>query len=372
LQINVNYKGRNLFLDGDVEIARYDVPEFPMLDTLVKRQRGFFWQPEEIQDIIRDKNDFASLNEHEKHIFVSNLLRQTLLDSIQGRAPSEVFTPITSVPEAEIWTQTWAFSETIHSYSYTYIVRNIFANPSEIFESMPTIKEVVDCGEDISQYYDDLSQYNKMVDLYGYNYEYAVGEYDDIEVLTLREHKEKLWKCLMSVNILEGIRFYVSFACSWSFAERKLMEGNAKIIKLIARDENLHLASTQYMLRELRRKDPEFEQIAKDTEAECVQMFMDAVKQEKEWADYLFKDGSMIGLNANILKQYVDYIARQRMKAVELPCDIDVKVNPLPWTMKWIGGKEVQNAPQETNITSYTVGQVKSDLDKNSLKGLKL
>jgi ribonucleoside-diphosphate reductase beta chain len=371
MEINVDYTKRKMFLNGDVSIARYDQLKYPMLDTLVKRQRSFFWQPEEIQDIGRDKSDFNLLQPHEKHIFVSNLLRQTLLDSIQGRAPSEVFTPITSVPEAEIWTQTWAFSETIHSYSYTYIVRNIFANPSEVFDKMPSIQEVVDCGVDISKFYDELAIYNKLVDIYGYDAD--VGHHEiTLDPLNEYEHKKRLWKCLMSVNILEGIRFYVSFACSWAFAERKTMEGNAKIIKLIARDENLHLASTQYMLRELKKEDADFAQIAEETESECIQMFNEAIRQEKEWADYLFKDGSMIGLNANILKQYVDYIAKQRMKAVDLPCELEVKTNPLPWTNKWIGGKEVQNAPQEVNITSYQVGAIKSDLDSDSLKGFKL
>lgn len=365
-ELEVNYKGRKMFLDGNVSIARYDSPNYPMLATLKDRQLSYFWRPEEIQDVNKDKSDFSNLQDHEKHIFVSNLLRQTLLDSIQGRAPSEVFTPITSVPEAEIWTQTWAFSETVHSYSYTYIIRNVFANPSEIFEKLPQIQEVVECSVDISKYYEELSKYNQLVDLYGYGYDSEIGK------LNLYDHKKLLWKCLMSVNILEGIRFYVSFACSWAFAERKLMEGNAKIIKLIARDENLHLASTQYMLRTLKTEDPEFADIAKETEQECIDMFNEAIQQEKEWADYLFKDGSMIGLNANILKQYVDYIAKQRMKAVDLPCDIEGNTNPLPWTNKWIGGKEVQNAPQQVNITSYMVGSIKSDLDKNTLKGMKL
>ena len=359
-----------MFLDGEMSIARYDQPGFPLLDTLVKRQRGFFWQPEEIQDVNKDKVDFQSLTDHEKHIFVSNLLRQTLLDSVQGRAPSEVFTPIASVPEVEIWTQTWAFSETVHSYSYTYIIRNIFPNPSSIFDKMVDIKEVADCGTDISSYYEKLDWYNKVVSLYGYG-ESVVNLDGEEVILSEKEHKKLLWLTLMSVNILEGVRFYVSFACSWAFAERKLMEGNAKIIKLIARDENLHLASTQYMLRELKR-DPIFKQIAEETENQCVEMFNSAVHQEKDWAKYLFKDGSMVGLNENILCQYVDYIAKQRMKAVDLPCEIDISTNPLPWTLKWIGGKEMQDAPQEVSKSSYVVGSVKSDLSSDMLKNIKL
>jgi len=361
MALNVDYKGRKMFLDGSVDIARYDQIQYPTLDRIVKQQRGFFWVPEEINDINKDKVDFRKLNEHEQHIFISNLLRQTLLDSIQGRAPSEVFSPITSVPEAEIWTQTWAFSETIHSYSYTYIIRNVFSNPDEVFGRMPEIQEIVDCSVDVSKYYNELDDFNKLVSLYGYE-----------DGRTLRKHKELLWKCLMSVNILEGVRFYVSFACSWNFAERKLMEGNAKIIKLIARDENLHLASTQYMLRELVRTDPEFAEIAKETEQECIELFNAAIDQEKDWAKYLFKDGSMVGLNENILCEYVDYIAKQRMKVVGLPSDIEITQNPLPWTLKWIGGKEMQPAAQETNITSYRIGGLKSDVSKNSFKGFEL
>lgn len=361
MALTVDYTGRNMFLDGSVDIARYDQIQFAGLDKFVKQQRGYFWVPEEINDINKDKEDFRSLSENEQHIFVSNLLRQTLLDSIQGRAPSEVFSPITSVPEAEIWTQTWAFSETIHAYSYTYIIRNIFAKPDEIFAKMPMIQEIVDCSSDIACFYDNLDHYNKMVDLFGYT-----------DGRSLLEHKKLLWKCLMSVNILEGIRFYVSFACSWNFAERKLMEGNAKIIKLIARDENLHLGSTQYMLRELVRTDPDFATISKETEQECVQMFQDAIDQEKAWAKYLFKEGSMVGLNEKILCEYVDYIAKARMKAVGLPCDIEITQNPLPWTSKWIGGKEMQPAPQETNITSYIVGGLNTNIDKGSLNKFKL
>jgi ribonucleoside-diphosphate reductase beta chain len=356
MTLTVDYTGRGMFLDGSVDIARYDQPQFPALDRFVKQQRGFFWVPEEINDINKDKEDFRSLTEHEQHIFISNLLRQTLLDSIQGRAPSEVFSPITSVPEAEIWTQTWAFSETIHSYSYTYIIRNIFPKPDEIFSKMPSIMEIVDCSNDISHYYDDLDKYNKLVSLYGYT-----------DGRNLHDHKKLLWKCIMSVNILEGIRFFVSFACSWNFAERKLMEGNAKIIKLIARDENLHLGSTQYMLRELVRTDSEFADIAKETEQECIDMFKDAILQEKAWAKYLFKEGSMVGLNENILCDYVDYIAKVRMKAVGLPCDIEISQNPLPWTLKWIGGKEMQPAPQETNITSYRIGGMNTAVDKSAM-----
>lgn len=378
--INVNYKNQPMFFGDDVDIARFDVMEYPLVDKFTENQLGFFWLPQEIQDIIKDKNDFAGLTPHEKHIFTSNLLRQILLDSLQGRAPAETFGPLASVPEVENWIQQWTQSETIHSRSYTHIIRNVYSNPSEVFDKIPQIKEIVSCAADISRYYDELDRYNNLVKLFGYGRVGIVrwidnGKDNIIEEYTtsLYEHKKLFWKCMMSVNILEGVRFYVSFACSWSFAERKLMEGNAKIIKLICRDENLHLGSTQYILKELKKRDSDFAKIAIETESECVQMFQDAIDQEKEWAKYLFKDGSMIGLTEAILVQYVDYIAKQRMKAVDLPNEhIKATQNPLPWTTKWIAGKEMQTAPQETSITSYRIGGMKSDLTADGLKGLKL
>lgn len=370
--VTTNYHGRKLFLDGDLGIARFDVIEYILLDKIVKQQRGYLWQPEEVQDIIKDKQDFATLSPHEQHIFTANLKRQTLLDSIQGRAPAEVFGPLASVPELDIWIQTWTYSETVHSYSYTYIVRNVYADPSKVFDDMGNIQEIVDCARDISEHYDWLDIYNKHVELNGYGSEIWL-DVNDIRTTNLYDHKRALWKALMSVNILEGVRFYVSFACSWAFAERKLMEGNAKIIKLIARDENLHLASTQYLLRELRRTDPDFAKLYDETKDECVAMFESARKQEHEWARYLFKDGSMLGLTENILVQYVDYITKQRMKAVDLPHDhIEVTQNPLPWTNNWISGRDTQDAPQEVTKTQYRVGAVKADITSDTLKGIKL
>lgn len=360
-----NYLKEPMFLGNPVTIARYDQLKYPFLDTLCKKQRGFFWQPEEIQDIIKDKDDFRKLSDHEQHIFKANLMRQTLLDSVQGRAPSEAFTPICSVPEAEIWCQTWAFSETIHSYSYTYILRNIFSDPAIVFDNLESIDEVVDCSDDISKYYDDLISYTNAISYHG-GYNFTTTH------LNLQEHKRRLWLALMAVNILEGVRFYVSFACAWAFAERKLMEGNAKIISLIARDENLHLASTQYMLRTIAKDDKDFAKISKETQDASVKMFLDCVEGEKRWAKYLFKDGSMIGLTENILCDYIDYIARQRMKAIDLPCDINVTANPLPWTAKWIGGKDMQPAPQEVNVTSYVIGGIKPDVGKDTFKDFKL
>tara|TARA_Y100001937_G_scaffold87478_1_gene118375 strand:- start:717 stop:1790 length:1074 start_codon:yes stop_codon:yes gene_type:complete len=348
-----SHLNKKLWFDEGVDIARYDQLKYPQLDKITEKQLGFFWRPEEV-DVSKDKKDFHDLSKHEQHIFTSNLKRQILLDSVQGRAPNLAFLPICSLPELENWIETWSFFETIHSRSYTHIIRNIYPNPSVVFDGILNMKEVVECGKDIAKYYDDLIDNN-------------VGPTNK------KDHKKSLWMCMLSANALEGIRFYVSFACSWAFAELKKMEGNAKIIKFIARDENVHLASTTTLLKLMRKEDPEIERIAKETEQDAIDLFVKVIEQEKQWAEYLFKDGSMIGLNENILKQYVEWIGCKRMRAIGLQCPYTVsQANPLPWTEKWIGGGNVQVAPQETEITSYITGGVKKDIDDKTLKGLSL
>ncbi len=358
------------FLDptGGPTIQRYDTLKYKQFDQLTDKQLGFFWRPEEV-DIYQDAKDFKALTPHEQHIFTSNLKRQILLDSVQGRAPAESFGSIVSLPELENWIITWTFSETIHSRSYTHIIRNIYSNPSKVFDEMLNVKEIVDCADSISGYYDDLIEMAGYYNLLGLGTHTVNGKKVKVD---LYELKKLLYLTLMSVNILEGVRFYVSFACSWAFAELKKMEGNAKIIKLIARDENLHLASTQMMLKLLKKEDKDFEKIAEETEAECIQMFVDAVDQEKDWANYLFKDGSMIGLNAELLHQYIEFIATRRMTNVKLQSPYSIKNNPLPWTQKWISGAEVQVAPQETEITSYVQGGTKQDVSNATFKGFSL
>jgi ribonucleoside-diphosphate reductase beta chain len=358
------------FLDptGGPTIQRYDTLKYKQFDQLTDKQLGFFWRPEEV-DIYKDAKDFKALTEHEQHIFTSNLKRQILLDSVQGRAPAEAFGSIVSLPELENWIITWTFSETIHSRSYTHIIRNIYSNPSKIFDEMLNVKEIVDCADSISGYYDRLIEMTGYYNLLGEGTHTVNGKK---VVVDMYELKKLLYLTLMSVNILEGVRFYVSFACSWAFAELKKMEGNAKIIKLIARDENIHLASTQLMLKLIKQEDKDFEKIAKETEEECVQMFVDAVNQEKAWAEYLFKDGSMIGLNAELLQQYIEFIATRRMTNVKLQSPYIIKNNPLPWTQKWISGAEVQVAPQETEITSYVQGGTKQDVAADTFKGFSL
>jgi ribonucleoside-diphosphate reductase beta chain len=358
------------FLDpsGGPTIQRYDTLKYRQFDQLTDKQLGFFWRPEEV-DIYADAKNFKDLTPHEQHIFTSNLKRQILLDSVQGRAPAESFGTVVSLPELENWIITWTFSETIHSRSYTHIIRNVYNNPSKIFDEMMDIEEIVDCAEDISKNYDELIELAGYYNLLGAGTHTVNGRTVEVD---LYELKKKIWLALMSVNILEGVRFYVSFACSWAFAELKKMEGNAKIIKLIARDENLHLASTQMLLKLLKKDDPDYEKIAQETEQESLKMFVDAVNQEKAWADYLFKDGSMIGLNTQLLGDYIEWIATRRMQNVNLKSPYTVKNNPLPWTQKWISGSEVQVAPQETEISSYVVGAINQDVDDDTFKGFSL
>jgi ribonucleoside-diphosphate reductase beta chain len=371
---NINNKKNHTealaFLDasGAAPIQRYDVLKYRQFDKLTDKQLGFFWRPEEV-DVLRDAKDFKELTEHEQHIFTSNLKRQILLDSVQGRSPNLAFLPIATIPELETWIQTWAFNETIHSRSYTHIIRNVYSNPSDVFDELTEIDEIVDCAVDISKYYDDLIEAVGWYKLLGLGVHQVNGEN---VVVNMYELKKKLWLCLNSVNALEGIRFYVSFACSWAFAELKKMEGNAKIIKLIARDENVHLGSTQTLLKLLPQDDPDYIRIKEETRAECEAMFLSAAKQEKDWAHYLFKDGSMIGLNEQLLAQYVDWLTCKRMTAVGLDCGIKPGSNPLPWTAKWIAGAEVQVAPQETEISSYVIGGTKQDVDGNTFKGFSL
>ena len=372
--LNVNnekyHTEANAFLDGDLGFQRYDTVKYKQFDKLTDKQLGFFWRPEEV-DVSKDSKDFKDLTDHEQHIFTSNLKRQILLDSVQGRAPVEAFGPITSLPELENWIITWTFSETIHSRSYTHIIRNIYNNPTIVFDELADSKEIVECADDISKYYNDLIEYSQYYQLLG---EGTHKVNDKTIEISLYDLKKKIWMCANSVNVLEGIRFYVSFACSWAFAELKKMEGNAKIIKFIASDENVHLASTQYLLSKvLTKEDPDFLKIAEECKEEVSQMFVDAVEQEKEWANYLFKDGSMIGLNAQLLHDYIEWICCKRMTALGMKCPYTTpQANPLPWTAKWISGAEVQVAPQETEISSYVIGGVKKDVSEDTFSGMSL
>ncbi|PHM63660.1 class Ia ribonucleoside-diphosphate reductase subunit beta [Xenorhabdus ishibashii] len=359
-----------MFFGQSVNVARFDQQKYPIFEKLIEKQLSFFWRPEEV-DVSRDRIDYNALPEHEKHIFISNLKYQTLLDSIQGRSPNVAFLPLISIPELETWIETWSFSETIHSRSYTHIIRNIVNDPSIVFDDIVENEQILKRAKDISAYYDDLIEMTNYYHLFGEGTHDVAGK---AITVNLRKLKKQLYLCLMSVNALEAIRFYVSFACSFAFAERELMEGNAKIIKLIARDEALHLTGTQHMLNLLRsgQDDPEMAEIAKECEQQCYDLFVQAAEQEKEWADYLFKDGSMIGLNRDILCQYVEYITNIRMQAVGLKLPFETRSNPIPWINSWLVSDNVQVAPQEVEVSSYLVGQIDSEVNTEDLSGFEL
>ena len=359
-----------MFFGNPVNVARYDQQKFEIFEKLIEKQLSFFWRPEEI-DVSKDRIDYGKMSDHERHIFISNLKYQTLLDSIQGRSPNVALLPLVSLPELETWIETWAFSETIHSRSYTHIIRNITNDPSLIFDDIVGNKDIVERAEYTSRYYDDLINYQQAYNLHGEGvHKTDVGELD----IKMRDLKRKLYMCLMSVNVLEAIRFYVSFACSFAFAERGLMEGNAKIIKLIARDEQLHLSSTQHMINLIRtgQDDPEMAEIAEECKNDAAEMFKEGAEQEKEWAEYLFKDGSMLGLNKEILCQYVEYITDVRVKAIGIDPIFNVTKNPIPWMKTWLASDTVQVAPQEVEISSYLVGQVDSEVNVEDLGDFEL
>lgn len=364
-QTNNNVLKEPMFFGAPVNVARYDQQKHSIFEKLIEKQISFFWRPEEV-DVSKDRLDFQQLSDSEKHIFISNLKYQTLLDSVQGRSPNIALLPIVSLPELETWIETWSFFETIHSRSYTHILRNLFSDPSDIFDDIVANKEIKRRATDISKYYDDLIFTTQLWQTQGEGEHLVDGTR---YLVNMRELKKKLYLCMHSVNALEAIRFYVSFACTFAFAERKLMEGNSKIIRLIARDENLHLSSTQHIINlwAKGKDDPEMQQIAKECEGEAKAIFMQAVEQEKQWADYLFQQGSMIGLNRDILCQYVEYIANHRMSAIGLGQPFATTSNPLPWMNNYLNSDHVQVAPQEAEISSYLVGQIDSEVSTDDL-----
>lgn len=369
-QKNTDFMLEPMFFGNPVNVARYDQQKHAIFEKLIEKQISFFWRPEEV-DVSKDRMDFQGLSDAEKHIFISNLKYQTLLDSVQGRSPNIALLPIVSLPELETWIETWSFFETIHSRSYTHILRNLFTDPSDIFEDIVENDEIKRRAADISKYYDDLIFATQLWQTQGEGTHVVNGE---THVITMRELKKKLYLCMNSVNALEAIRFYVSFACTFAFAERELMEGNSKIIRLIARDENLHLTSTQHVLNlwAKGKDDPEMAEIAKECEQEAREIFLNAVQQEKEWAAFLFNNGSMIGLNEEILCSYVEYIANQRMAAIGLGQPFDVSSNPLPWMNNYLNSDNVQVAPQESEISSYLVGQIDAEVSADDFDEFEL
>ncbi len=359
-----------MFLGKSVNVSRFDQQRYPIFEDLIEKQLSFFWRPEEV-DISKDRADWQSLTACEQHIFISNLKYQTLLDSITARSVNICLLPLVSLPEIETWVETWAFSESIHSRSYTHILRNLFSDPGPVFEDIMENEQIVDRAKDITKHYDDMILMTQIFQSQG---EGSIELNGKTIQVTEREIKKRLYLAICAINALEAIRFYVSFACSFAFSERKLLEGNAKIIKLIARDEAVHLTGTQHILNlwASGKDDPEMAEIAAELHDEGLQLFLDVVQQEKDWADYLFKDGSMIGLNAAILKQYVEYISNQRLIAIGYEAPFETKNNPLPWINAYLVSDNVQVAPQEAEISSYLVGQVDSSVDSSDFHEFEL
>jgi ribonucleoside-diphosphate reductase beta chain len=341
-----------LFFGESLNIQRYDKFKYPGIFEFFKNQLSFFWRPEEVALGSKEKDDYASLTESQKFIFTKNLSYQILLDSVQSRGISHLLGDCSN-PEIEAFAKMWESVETIHSYSYTYIIKNIYPNPSKIFDSILEDEEIIKRASSVTKYYDDL-----------------INQIPDD---TIDNKKKKLYLTLMSINILEGIRFYVSFACSFAFAENKKMEGNAKIISLITRDENLHLGFTQKLLNILRTEESEgFTHIVKDCEGIVYQMFNDAANEEIEWAKYIFKDGSLLGLNDNIMIQYMQWLTNQRMKAIKLEPIFPKISNPITWMNHWVNSESVQVAPQETEIESYLIGSFNQDLNDSDFGEFKI
>jgi ribonucleotide reductase beta subunit family protein with ferritin-like domain len=368
----VDTKKQPMFFGAPLGVQRYDSYKYPIFEKLTQQQLGYFWRPEEVS-LQKDRADYQSLRPEQKHIFTSNLRYQILLDSVQGRGPGMAFIPYCSLPELEAAMTSWEFMEMIHSRSYTYIIKNVYPDPTEVFDTILDDKQILSRAESVTKSYNDFinaAQEYGSGRQWQHNLEGVPNAKNE-----LYELKRKLYRAVANVNILEGIRFYVSFACSFAFGELKLMEGSAKIISLIARDENQHLVLTQNILNKWKDgDDPDMLKIAEEEEENVIEMFRKAVEEEKEWAQYLFKDGSMIGLNDKLLLQYVEWIANRRMKAIGLKpiFDIPAKNNPLPWTEHWISSKGLQVAPQETEVESYLIGGIKQDLKKDSFAGFQL
>ena len=357
---DVNFLKNPMFFGEDLAVQRYDSMKYPIFDKLTQQQLGYFWRPEEVS-LQKDRNDYQLLRPEQKNIFTSNLKYQTMLDSVQGRGPCLAFLPFVSLPELEGCIVTWDFMETIHSRSYTYIIKNLYPNPADVFDTIIQDEKIEKRANSVNKCYDELIET-------GHRWHLDKTKVDEYDL------KKKLWKALVTVNILEGLRFYVSFACSFAFGELKLLEGSAKIISFIARDESQHLAVSQRIINNYRdiENDKVMNKVIKDTDEEVYKMYDDAVQEEKRWATYLFSQGSMIGLSEKLLHQFVEYMANRRMKAIGLNPVYNQKTNPLPWVDHWLNSKSTQNAPQETEIESYVIGGIKQDVKKDQFKKFKL
>lgn len=385
----VDFTKEPLFFGQNLGIQRYDKFRYKHLFDQFLKQLSYFWRPEEF-NVQKDKSDFEQLTTAQQKIFTLNIGYQIVLDTVQSRGITNLL-KWSSNPEFEAFAKTWEFFETLHSYSYTYIIKGIYSNPSLIFDGVLKDPEIIKRASSVTQYYDQLidqfdqsaaevgfaekiieasKQWPVLKDIFGW----AFGKkYEEVKKLRLHNSKKALYLTLISINILEGIRFYVSFACSYCFAENKKMEGNAKIIEAINRDESLHMGFTSYIIKCLMdNPDEGFQDVVKECQPIVIQMFKDAAEEEMAWAQYIFKDGQMLGLNADILTQYMKWLTNNRMKIIKLEPIFDKVQNPINWINKWTESKSVQSAPQETEITTYVVGSLNQDLDKNALSDFEL
>tara|TARA_B000000441_G_C21748247_1_gene359624 strand:+ start:404 stop:1591 length:1188 start_codon:yes stop_codon:yes gene_type:complete len=363
---------QKMFFGPPLGVQRYDKFKYPVFDKLTQQQLGYFWRPEEVS-LQKDRADYPLLNDAQKHIFTSNLKYQILLDSVQGRGPGMAFTPYCSLPELEGAMNIWQTMEMVHSRSYTHIIKNVYADPSEVFDHILEDEKILSRAQTVTHAYDEFLQAASEWGA-GRQWQHYLEEVPNAQ-WELRELKRKLYRAVANVYILEGIRFYVSFACSFAFGELKLLEGSAKIIGLIARDESLHMTITQNILNKWRDgDDPEMAEIVKEEEENVYEMFKQCVEEEKAWAQYLFKDGSIIGLNDKLLASYVEWTANRRLKSMGLKAIFDTPIsnNPLPWTAHWLSSKGMQVAPQETEVESYLIGSIKQDVKKDTFANFKL
>jgi ribonucleoside-diphosphate reductase beta chain len=360
LQTKTDYLNRKMFLDpqGPVTIQRFEEVKYSKIVKYEQTARGFFWIPEEIS-LTKDSSDFKDASEAVKHIFTSNLLRQTALDSLQGRGPSQIFTPVISLPELEALIYNWTFFETnIHSRSYSHIIRNIYNVPKEVFNTIHDTNEIVEMASSVGKYYDYLHKLNCQKEIA----EMLVSEH---------EHIKAIWLALNASYALEAFRFMVSFATSLAMVENKIFIGNGNIISLILQDEILHKEWTGFLINQVVKEDPRFLKAKQECEQEVYQLYMDVIREEKQWAEYLFKKGPVIGLNANILKDFVDYTANDALKAIGVRYNQPApKTTPIPWFNKHVNSSNKQAALQETESTNYVIGVMDSTINYDDLPNI--
>ncbi len=359
LSTATDYLNRQMFLDpaGPVTVQRFEEVAYPKISNFEETQRGFYWIPEEIS-LTKDASDFKEASEAVKHIFTSNLLRQTALDSIQGRGPVQVFSPVVSVPELEALVMAWSMFETnIHSRSYSHIIRNIYNVPKDIFNTIHETTEIINMASNVGDYYDSLHALNCRKEL---------GE-----KVSEHEHIKAIWMALHASYALEALRFMVSFATSLAMVENRIFMGNGNVISLILQDESLHKAWTAYLINQVVKDDPRFVQVKNECEQQVYKLYMDVIREEKQWAEYLFEKGPVIGLNKNILQEFVDYTAGAALKDIGIKyLDPFPKTSPIPWFNKHVDTSKKQTALQESESTSYVIGVMTSNIDYDQLPDL--